>query len=218
MPVAVAETFQSHKSIYQAARSFMRNHVSPQHSTKPEVKAGKLDSRLKLKKCNKRLQAFLPKGSRELGKTTVGVKCAGTNPWSLHVPVTISVYKNIVVTTRLLQKGTVLAEPDIKLVKRDLGNLSYGYFEDISSNVGMKLKRRTLAGAVLTPAMLKKPQVISRGQKISILAQSGRMQVRMTGKALANGAVGERIKVMNLKSSQKLEGVVTSAGVVEIDI
>jgi len=218
MPDAIAETFQSHSSIYWVAKKFIKDHVISQHAQKPEIKIGKLDSRLKLKKCNKYLQAFLPKGSREMGKTTVGVKCTGSKPWSLHVPVTISIYKNILVATRQLQKNTVLTASDIKLTKHDLASLAYGYFEEKKSGIGMKLKRRVLAGAVLTPAMLKKPQVVTRGQRITILAQSGRMLVRMTGKALNNGAVGDRIKVMNIKSSKKLEGIITSSGEVEVDI
>ena len=217
-PVVMAETFQSHKSIYWAAISFIQKHVASTHDKKPEIKTGKLDSRLKLKKCNKRLQAFLPKGSREIGKTTVGVKCTGPKPWSLHVPVTISIYKNVLVSARQVQKNAVLTASDIKLVKYDLANLSYGYFEEIKDGIGMKLKRRVLAGAVLTPAMLKKPQIISRGQKVTMMVQSGSMVVRMTGKALGSGAVGERIKIMNVKSRQKLEGIITTTGEVEVEI
>lgn len=218
MADAGAATHQSHQSIYWVAKSFVSKHLSSQGIKKPEIKVGKLDSRLKLNKCNKNLQAFLPKGSREIGNTTVGVKCTGTKPWSLHVPVTISIYKKVLVAAQAVQKNTILSKADIKLVKKDTADLAYGYYEDLKSVTGLKLKRRLLAGTVLTPAMLKKPQVITRGQKVTIMALSGRMEVRMMGKALDNGAVGERIQVMNLKSRKKLEGVVTSAGEVEVGI
>jgi flagellar basal body P-ring formation protein FlgA len=217
-PAVTAGTFQSHKSIHQAARNFISNHVASQHEQRPEIKIGKLDARLKLKQCNKKLRAFLPKGGREIGKTTIGVKCTGSKPWSLYVPVTISVYRNVLVLARQMQKGTVLTASDIKLAKRNLGRLSYGYFENLKSGIGMKLKRRAATGAVLTPAMLKKPQIIARGQKITIMAQSGSMQVRMNGKALASGAIGDRIKVMNMKSRKKLEGIITLTGEVKVDI
>ena len=216
--IAVAGTFQSHNSIYQAARNFVRSDVLSQQNKQAEIKIGTLDSRLKLKQCNKPLQAFLPNGSRDLGKTTIGVKCKGTKPWSLHVPVTISVYKNVLVASRQLQKGTVLTEADMKLKQIDLAKLHYGFFDELKNGIGKKLKRRVLAEAVLTPAMLKNPQLIRRGQKITIMAQSGLMTVRMKGKALDNGAVGERIKVLNVKSRKKMEGVITSSGEVKIDI
>lgn len=220
MPVAMAQSqaFQSHQSIYQVAASHVRSHVASQHSQRPVITVGKLDSRLKLKLCSKSLLAYMPKGSRNIGKTTVGVKCTDSKPWSLHVPVTISVFKKILVASRVLQRDEVLTVSDVKFVKHDLASLPYGYFDNIESAIGMKLKRRSLEGAVLTPTMLKKPQVITRGQQISILAQSGRMAVRMSGKALSSGAIGDRIKVMNLKSNQKLEGVVTSSSEVKVDI
>ncbi len=216
--VSAAESFQSHDSIYQTAKSFIRDRVTSKDKQSTEIVTGRLDSRLKLKKCNKALRAFLPKGSRIMGKTTVGVKCTGTKPWSLHVPVTISVYKKVLAVTHTLQRGDILTESDLKLIKQDVSRLSYGYFESIKIGTGMKVKRHILVDTVLTPAMLKKPQVIKRGQKVSILAHSGRMQVRMMGKALNNGAIGDRINVMNMKSRQKVEGVITSSAEVEVDI
>ncbi len=41
-PLADAATYQSHKSIYQAAKKFVRNHVASQHGQRPEIKIGKL--------------------------------------------------------------------------------------------------------------------------------------------------------------------------------
>lgn len=213
-----ASTFQSHKSIYLAAKSFISDRVSTNSKQSNEIVVGKLDSRLKLNKCNKTLRAYMPKGSRLLGKTTVGVKCVGSKPWSLHVPVKIKTYKKVLAATRALRKGEILTESDIKLIKYDISSLSYGYFEDIKLGEGMKVKRHVLADTVLTPSMLKKPHVITRGQKVSILAHSGRMQVRMMGKALSNGAIGDRIKVMNMKTRQKIEGVVTSSAEIKVEI
>ncbi len=210
--------FQSHKSIYQAAEVFVRDRGASNNKQLKDIVVGKLDSRLKLNKCNKSLHAFMPKGSRVLGKTTVGVKCRGAKPWSLHVPVTIKVFKQVLAATRALRKGEILTESDVKLIKYDISNLSYGYFENIKMTAGMKVKRHVLADVVLTPSMLKKPLVITRGQKVSILANSGRMQVRMMGKALSNGAIGDRIKVMNMKSRQKIEGVVTTSAEIKVDI
>ncbi len=217
-PVLTAATYQSHKSIYTTAQLFMSDHVSALYSQKPTVKVGTLDSRLKLKQCSEKLHAFLPNGSREIGRTTVGVKCMGSKPWSLHVPVTVSLYKKVLVSKRQIQKGALLTAADLKLSKQDVSRLTYGYFEAITDGVGMKLKRRMMSGKVLTPAMLKKPQIISRGQKVTILAQAGNMQVRMSGKALTSGAVGDRIKVINNKSQKKLEGVIIQTGEVKVEI
>ena len=214
----IATQFQSHQSIVSAARQLVQDHIVSVYRQQPEIVTGKLDTRLRLRKCSIPLQAFLPEGSRDLGKITVGVRCADGNPWSLHVPVTVSIYKQVVVATRTLPRGTVLTESDLKLARYDLADLNRGYFEDITRNLGMKLKRRVSAGDPLTFSIVEKTRAVARGQRVNILASMGGMEVRSAGKALAPGAVGERIGVMNLSSQRKLEGVITEDGEVRVDM
>jgi len=215
---AVAGDFQSHASIFEVAQQFMLRRVAAEYEQSPEIKQGRLDSRLQLNKCSVPLVAYLPKGSRDLGRVTVGVKCLGTRPWSLHVPVIISIYKNIVVAAHPVLRGKLLVQDDLKLARRDLASLPQGYIEDLTYGTGMKLKRSLKTGMPLTPFMIKKPRIVTRGQKVSIVARSGSLEVRVAGKALGHGAVGERIGVINLISRRKLEGIVTAKGEVNVDI
>ena len=212
------ESFQSHESITGAARQLMLDRIVSTYGEQPEIVSDRLDSRLRLRKCSIPLQAFLPESSRDLGKITVGVKCADSKPWSLHVPVTVSIYKQVVVAARTLQRGTLLTDSDVTLASYDLADLTRGYFEDTSRNLGMKLKRRLTAGEPLTFSIVEKPRAITRGQQVHILVRTGAMEVRSTGKALDHGAVGERIGVMNLSSQQKLEGIVTDDGEIRVDM
>jgi flagellar basal body P-ring formation protein FlgA len=221
MHAAAAESdgaSQSHESIVTAARQLMLDNTVSVYRQRPEISTGSLDSRLRLRKCSIPLKAFLPEGSRDLGRITVGVKCADDKPWSLYVPVTIRIFKQVVVTKRTLQRGAVLTGSDIKLASNDLADLNRGYFEDISQNLGMKLKRRLSAGEPLTPSMLEQPQIITRGQRVNILAVTGEMVVRSTGKAMDHGAAGDRIGVMNMSSKHKIEGVITKDGEVRVDM
>ncbi len=214
----LAAQYQSHASIYSLAKTFMQQNAAERYLSNAQITPGKLDSRLKLKACEKPLQAYLPNGSRGVGKTTVGIKCTGTRPWSINLPVKVSVYQNVLVATKQLNRGATIKAGDIKLASRDLADLPYGYVDDYSATLGMKLKRRISSGFVITPAILKKPQLISRGQRVTILADTGKMQVRMSGKALGPGAAGDRITVVNISSKQKLEGVITDNGEVKVDI
>ncbi len=214
---AAAAEYQDQASIRDAARRYMIEHAASVYHQQAEVEVGKLDSRLRLRQCNLPLQTYLPNGSREVGKLTVGVSCADAKPWSLYVPVTVRIYKQVVVAARTLPPGALITENDIRLARYDLADLNRGYFENTSVNLGMKLKRRLLVGDPLTPAMVERPRIIERGQLVSILAASGGMEVRTSGKALEHGAVGERIDVLNVSTEQKLEGVVTEDGEVRVD-
>ena len=217
MKTAAADV-QSLQTIHDAAREFMRAHTATVYAQEAEIKPGRLDSRLRLHQCAVPLEVFLPEGSRDLGRLTVGVRCTDSKPWSLHVPMTVTIYKDVVVTAKPLERGAILMDTDFKRVSYDVSKLPNGYIEDETKGVGMELKRRVSAGAPLTTSMMKKPRIIKRGQQVAIIANAGNMEVRMTGKALAHGAVGDRIRVLNTGSNKKIEGTVTASGDIRVDI
>ena len=215
---AHAAAYQSHSSIHKAARLHLKQHVSSLYKESAEIKPGILDSRLKLRKCTQTLETTLPEHSRGMGKISVRVKCSDFKPWSLHVPMTVSLFKKVLVASKPLPRNTLISDNDLKYVRLDLARLPHGYLDDIQQSIGKKLKRQLSIGTPLTPKMLEEPRLISKGQRVTILAQSNSMQVRTQGKALNHGVLGARIGVMNVKSRQKLEGVVLASGEVRVDI
>jgi len=217
-PLSQASGYQSHQSIYQTAIKFMKKHLAQNYRHSATITHGHLDNRLRLTQCDHPLIAFLPEGSRNIGRTSIGIRCNGSKPWSLHVALTVSMYKTIAVAAKLLPRGTLLNKHDIRMKKIDLATLPQGYINHASELLGLKLKRRLAIGVAFTPASVEKPQRIKRGQRVTILARSGAMEVRMTGKALASGAIGDRIRVMNIKSRQKREGIITPQGEIQIQL
>jgi len=215
---AFAAEYQTHESIHDAARQFMLEHTMAVYNQPAEITSGRLDSRLRLRKCDLPLETYLPDGSRNLGRLTVGVRCSDSKPWSLNVPIRVSIYKDVVVAAGPLARGTILSHDDIKLVPYDVSKLPGSYIEEETDTIGKQLKRRVSAGVPMTSSMMKRPQIIKRGQRVSIIAGVGGMEVRMSGKALAHGAVGDRIRVLNLSSKKKVEGTVTSSGDIRVDI
>lgn len=209
---------QSIDSIRKAARQFITEHTKTVYQQPAEINIGKLDSRLRLRQCNLPLDVYLPTGSRDLGRFTLGVRCSGQKPWSLHVPVTVTIYQKVIVTARSLPRGKILTGNDLKFAKHDKSKLPAGYMDELTEGVGMELKRQLSNGAPLTTSMIRKPKIIKRGQRVSIIARAGGMEVRMAGKAMAHGAVGDRIRVLNLKSKKKIEGTVTPSGDIRVDI
>ena len=216
--MAVAADHQTHESIYDAVRHFMIEHTTAVYDRPAEIEPGNLDSRLRLSRCGEPLEVSIPQGGRDLGRITVGVQCTGPRPWSLQVPTTVTLYEEIVVTARSLPRGTILAADDLRRVEHDVSKLPNGYIADTQAGVGMELRRHLSAGTALTTNMVRKPQIIKRGQQVAIIAVTGNLEVRMTGKALAHGGVGDRIRVLNLSSRKKLEGTITSSGAVRVDI
>jgi flagella basal body P-ring formation protein FlgA len=61
-------------------------------------------------------------------------------------------------------------------------------------------------------------KLVKRGQQVVLLAQTSSIIVKMSGKAMADGAAGEKIKVKNLSSDRVIEGIVTENGSVRTNV
>ena len=213
---AHADSIQSHSSIQGAAAGFMMEMVRTEFGKQADVKAGHLDSRLRLAECETPLEAFQPGGGRTLGNTTVGVRCAGRKTWTLYVPVKVRLFESVVVAARPLQKNKQLDHQDLKLVKSDISELRSGYYSKIDDVLGKQLTRSQNIGTAITMPTVKDPRQIKRGQSINLIAEAGGLRVQMKGKALTDGSAGERIQVRNLSTKRVIEGVVSSATTVSV--
>ena len=213
---ALAETVQSHESIRQAAENFIVAELRTSQGVSPVARAGHLDSRLRLSDCSKPLEAFHPNTGRSLGNTTVGVRCSGAKPWTLYVPVAVSVYEKVVVAARSLARGELLQAKDVILAERDIVGLRSGYFTEATQAVGKQVTRNLTSGMALTASMVKASRQIKRGQQVNLIVGTDSLQVHMIGEALSDGAAGERIRVRNKKTNRVVEGVVQSASTIRV--
>lgn len=210
-----AQDYQDHESIKETARHYVLNQTAVDHD-KIDISIGTLDSRLRLHRCNKPLEAFRTPGTRMLGNTSIGIECTDAAPWKLYVPVKISIYENVLTAKRYLKRGTQIKPDDIELHRRDLSTITRGYITEPQQAVGMILKQTLMADALLTPVMLEAQKLVHRGEGVIILAKNNGVEVRMKGKALVDGANGQTIRVKNLASQRIVEGQVISRGVVSV--
>ena len=180
------------------------------------IRAGKLDPRHRLPRCDQPLNGFLRRGTEIAARTIVGVRCPGSKPWKLYVPVDVIVTRKVLTAGRPLPRGHMVTSADIAVVERDVSGLRRGYYVSVKDLSGLRLKQPMLAGQVITPAMLAADRIIRRGQSVTIVAAGGGINISMAGKALADGALNQRIRVENSNSGRVVEGIVRSAEHVEI--
>jgi flagella basal body P-ring formation protein FlgA len=206
---------QSHGSIQAAAES----HVAEQMEVMDgsiQVDAGQLDARLRLSHCSEPLGTFSPPGRQQSARRTVGVRCEGDSPWTLYVPVSVEIIKSVVTASRQISKGDILTRADLELQEQDVARLRRGYYNSVDEVLGKKLKRRLRVGSILEPGQLIEPHAVKRGSNVTILADTAVIQVRMSGKAVSHGAVGDLIKVVNHSSNRQIEALVVAPGVVKV--
>lgn len=208
---------QSHDSIRDAAKAHVLHQLEHGNAdAKARVEVGKLDYRLKLGACSQPIEAYdSPNGLRG-GRGVVGVRCDGNNPWKIYVPIQVSLIEQVVVSARPLAKGHLLSNADLRLAEMDVSRLRKAYYSRPQDIVGQHLKRQVAAGATLHAGLVERGKLVTRGGQVEILAGGDGLQVRMRGKALADGSLGDRIRVKNLRSGRVLTATVTGGGIVQV--
>ena len=201
--------------ITAAAETFLSHNIGQQPGA-TSVAADYFDSRHKLARCSEPLQGFLRRGTEIRARTIVGVRCTGPKPWKVYVPVNVIVTRAIAVAADNLPRSHVLTKADLRFESRDVSRLRSGYIGNADTAVGRRLRAPLLAGSVITPAMLEVDAVVRRGQTVTLSAGQGRFAINMSGIALMDGALNQRIRVENASSGRVVEGIVRSPERVEI--
>ena len=216
LPVALtAGENESHERIRETAGKYVLEQYRDS-GAKVGIEVGRLDRRLRLPRCDGALEAFSPARKATGARRTVGVRCSGTQGWSLYVPVKISLRRKILVASREIDRGSPLTAGDFRLEERDVAALSRGYLEDPSRLLGKVSKRALHRGQVITPGQLSTGKVIRRGHQVTILGRVGGIKVRMQGKALSDAGIGEHIRVQNSSSKRRIDATVVAPGIVEV--
>jgi flagellar basal body P-ring formation protein FlgA len=207
--------WQPVEQILATAEAFLRTRTGV-FAGNTTVQAGNLDSRHRLPKCNEPLQAFMRTGADIQPRTIVGVRCKGARPWKIYVPVDIVVTASVLVARQTLAKGHVMTAADLALERRDVSRLRNGYLSDPLQVVGQRLKTQLIAGKTLKPSMVAADIAIRRGQSVTLTVGAGDFSISMTGTALMDGALNQRIRVQNNNSGRIVEGFVRSREHVEV--
>ncbi len=162
-------------------------------------------------------QFIFPSGIRFNGPTTVLIPIqVNRQPCRpAVVKLNVSLYQNLVVTRRPFQQGEVITPADVALERRNVGQVG-SYYTDLGKVTGQVVKHALAAGTVLNQSLVAMPQVIKRGDILSIVAHMGTIEVVTTGQALENGSVNDLIRVQNLQSKKILSGKVVDANTVEV--
>jgi flagellar basal body P-ring formation protein FlgA len=150
------------------------------------------------------------------GRVTIGVRCAGSSPWLLYVPVAITAQTAIVLIDGPLPRGTILNASHLRVEERPLTALPPQYVGSTEQLLGRELTRAVTGATIATPNMVQTRDLVAKGQDVTILATGANIQVRMAGVALQKGQQGERIDVKNASSGKTLQAVIVDAGTVEV--
>lgn len=215
--LAFSNSFQDLQQIRIGAKNFLEQKISyKQSQNESQILISSIDERLKLKKCQTPL-AFEIYGKQELkGRITLKASCSSEN-WFLYLGAQIKDFVKVVIAAQSIPRNTYLMPKHLKLIEKDIGSIHQGYYTNIKSLIGAKTTRSIKGGSLLSPYSIKLQQLVTKGDKVSIVAKTSSLEVKMPGIALQSGNLGQQVKVKNSRSGREIQAVVTGKYQVSVD-
>lgn len=177
---------------------------------------GPIEPRMQLERCNRPVKPIIAPGRHMQDRILVELRCEGTPPWHLYVPVKIIGTSPVAVAAHAIVQGSVLTANDMRVEQHDIAQMPPGYMDDPAIAVGLTASRPISSGAIITNQLLLAPKAVQRGQTVTLVADGAGMSVRMAGRAMSDGLINQRVRVQNLSSGKIVEGIARSDQVVEI--
>lgn len=115
-----------------------------------------------------------------------------------------------------LRNGDIISERDLDMIEIYARDVQADMVLDSDTAVGMTPRRIVAAGKPLRGIDLETPQLVSRGQNVTLVFESAPLFLTAKGKALQNGGKGDLIRVVNIASNRPIEGVVSASGQVTV--
>lgn len=116
------------------------------------------------------------------------------------------------VATRTIRAKSLVAPEDVTLVSAGLP----GALSDPGQAVGLEARVSIYAGKPVRPGDLGPPTLVDRNQLVTLVYVSGGLAISTEGRALARGAEGDVIRVMNLGSRTTVTGRIGPDGAIYV--
>lgn len=217
LPTLASAQLQDPAGIRKVAEDFLAAQLAAPQDGKLFVSADALDPRLRLQPCESQPTGLLPAGARIAARATVGVRC--TKPkWTVYVPVRVETELPVLVLRRALDRNSPLSEADVERTTLRVPGLSASYISSIGELAGRHLRRESMPGTPLTVDLLAEDVLVRHGQRVTLVASAGGLEVRAPGEAITDAGPNGRVRVLNLNSRRIVEGQVETRDVVRVSL
>ena len=116
-----------------------------------------------------------------------------------------------------LKRGQTISRSDVYTERQWKSKASKNIYDYEGDVIGKKVTRGIMAGQPLKKSLLKIPEDISRGDRVTILAENKTIRITVPGIAGENGRKGKTIKVKNIDSKKIIYARVIDSATVKVD-
>ena len=122
----------------------------------------------------------------------------------------------VVTLTRSVARGEIIKAGDIAVQRVSRARLSSDTITDPEQAIGLAPRASAAPDRPLRTAELMKPEIVQRGEHVTITYQVPGVTLSVRGKATEGGALGDSIDVVNVQSNRTLRGTITGRGEIAV--
>lgn len=123
----------------------------------------------------------------------------------------------IVVPARPIRRGEIVGRGDLLVEKVRRRAALADALTAPGEAIGMAARRGLQVGAPLAQADLVEPELVARGDMVTLVFRGPGLNLSVRARARQAGARGDLVTVVNLQSNRMLQGIVTGPGRVELE-
>jgi flagella basal body P-ring formation protein FlgA len=124
---------------------------------------------------------------------------------------------DVPVLSHALAPGDVIAAGDVETMRMRAERLGSDTALDRRALIGKTPRRALRPHEPLRVGDVQLPLLVHRGDLVTIVLETPTMRLTAQGKALADGAMGAVLQIVNTKSNRLIDARVTGANTVAVD-
>lgn len=144
------------------------------------------------------------------GNVSIAISC-NKPAWRIYVSGTIEGELPVVASKRDLQSGETLTPDDLHIQWLSARQVRQQHLTRIEDTLGATTRQYIPANTPLSSNQIRPAQLVTKGNRVRILAINGGIQIEMAGTALESGEKDKQIRVQNLSSGKVIKGKVIAA-------
>ncbi len=130
--------------------------------------------------------------------------------------VSLEVLQSVVVTRRPIPRLKIITPDDVTLRQVNVAGRSARIIRSVDAVVGMRARRAISMNTELHAGLVEWPPVVNKGDRVTIIAESGQLRITTTGEVKTTGKVGQQVRVLNLDSQKTIMAQVVDAHTVRV--
>ena len=134
----------------------------------------------------------------------------------LGVVCRLELFADIVVVKAAVKRGSVITREMLDIVRREITLPADDFCTEIAQATGQQAKRTIRARRMLRKSDLEPVPAIRSGEIVMIVAENENIKITARGIAKSDGAMGETIPVLSLRSNKKIHAKVIGGGKVRV--